>query len=173
MPRRKMAKVEREVVLQGQRTFGLWLRARRIARGFTQAQAAAAVGVSERQWIRYEQGSKVLSKRFPAIAIGLNVPETRIMYLTGHPISSKKNDAMVRLRRIHAFLIAGNLEVALEDFFLLYDSLRPPKDKPNSDIDGLTPPNFANAVAFLDELPMWLFKMVLVCMQTRVKAETK
>lgn len=95
------------------------------------------------------------------------------MYLTGHPISSKKNDAMVRLRRMHDILIAGDLQVALEEFFLLYESLRPPKDEPNSDIDGLTPPNFANAVAFLDELPMWLFKMVLNCMQTRVTAETK
>jgi len=108
-----MAKVEREVVLQGQRTFGLWLRSRRIARGFTQAQAAEAAGRSERQWIRYEQGSKVLSKRLPAIAKALNVPESRIRNLTGHPISSKKSDEMLRLRKIHSILVASDLGVAL------------------------------------------------------------
>lgn len=167
MPRRKMASDEKMLLLQGWETFGLWLRQQRIVKGFTQEEAARAVRISTRQWMRYEQGSRVVSKRYPSIAKALNIPLARILYLTGHEIAPRRNDANVRLRRIHDMLRAGSLDSALVEFLNLYDRIRPADSEITSNWDGRTAPDFATTVMLLDKLPKWLFEVITKCMQKR------
>jgi transcriptional regulator with XRE-family HTH domain len=167
MPRRKTTKAEKILLTEGWKTFGLWLRSQREVKGFTQQQVARAAKMSRRQWMRYEQGSKVLSKRFPVIAKTLNIPLSRVLYLAGYETPPRRNDSNVRLKRIHDMLRAGSFDFALEEFLMLYDRIRPTDRELNSDWDGLTAPNFATAVILLDGLPKWLFEAISKCMQKR------
>ena len=167
MPKRKTTKLEKMLLTEGWKTFGLWLRSQRIAKRFTQQRAAQAAGISRRQWIRYELGSKVHLKRLHAIAHALNIPGRRILYLAGYKTSPRRNDANHRLRRMHDMLLAGSLEDALEELLWLYDQIRPSNGRFSSDLDGLTAPSFAGAVILLEGLPKWLFEVILRCMHNR------
>lgn len=172
MPRKKTTKIEKMELLEGWKTFGLWLRSHRIARHFTQGRAAQAVGVSRQQWIRYEYGDKVPYKRLHVIADALNIRPSRIYYLAGYRTPRRINDAQVLLRRMHETMREGDIVSALEQFFLIYEDLGPTRDG-SCYIDGLTPPNFANAVIYLDALPFWLFERILTWGQNRVQRERK
>lgn len=173
MPRRKTNRIEKMLLTDSWQTFGLWLRSRRIAKRFSQEQAAQAAGVSRRQWIRYEHGSKILLKNLPAIADALDVPLRRILYLAGHKTSPRRNDANHRLRRIHHMLHVGNLDDALEELLLLHDRIWRTEGTLSSDLDGLTALNFARALILLDGLPEWLFEVILTCMQKRFSPRRK
>lgn len=133
-------------------------------------QAAEAVGVSRRQWIRYEQGARVQYKRLDSIADALDISIARLRYLAGYKTFPKRHDAMKRLRRIHDMLVAGELDYALEQFLLVYQSIKP-DDESDLYIDGLSPTNFANAVISLDGLPRWLFERIVTWGQKRVDRE--
>lgn len=124
-----------------------------------------AVGVSKRQWIRYEMGSRVQLKWMRPIAYALNVPERRILYLAGYEIAPRRNDASHQLRRMHDMLLAGSLDMALEEFLSLYEPTRPTDRASRSDFNGLTAPNFASAIIFLERLPNWLLVEILKAMQ--------
>jgi transcriptional regulator with XRE-family HTH domain len=166
MPRKELTADEREVLAENWKTFGRFLRAQRIMRGFTQKRAALAAKVSTRQWVRYEQGSRVLFKRFPFIAKALNVSVARIAYLAGYKTAPKRNDANAQLRRIHDLLRIGRLDLALESFLLLYYHIGRLDPGLNSYLDGgIAPANFATAVISLDRLPKWLFEVIAQCMQ--------
>jgi len=97
----KKENYERELWTDNWKMFGRFLRTQRIVKGFTQEQAAQAAKVSTRQWIRYEQGSRILSKRYPMIAKALNIPLSRMLYLAGHKVAPRRNDVNVRLKRVH------------------------------------------------------------------------
>jgi transcriptional regulator with XRE-family HTH domain len=165
MPRKEITKDERALLAENWKTFGRFLRAQRIVRGFTQERAALAAKVSTRQWIRYEQGSRVLSKRFPLIAKALNVSVARIAYLAGYKTAPKRNDANSQLKRIHDLLRIGRLDLALENFLLLYYHIGRLDPELNSYLDSIAPANFATAVISLDRLPKWLFEVIAHCMQ--------
>src|ERR1044072_4359705 len=165
MPRKEITKDERALVAENWKTFGRFLRAQRIVRGFTQERAALAAKVSTRQWIRYEQGSRVLFKRFPLIPKALNVSVARIAYLAGYKTAPKRNDANSQLRRIHDLLRIGRLDLALENFLLLYYHIGRLDPELNSYLDSIAPGNFATAVISLDRLPKWLFEVIAQCMQ--------
>jgi transcriptional regulator with XRE-family HTH domain len=165
MPRKEITKDERALLAENWKTFGRFLRAQRIVRGFTQERAALAVKVSTRQWIRYEQGSRVLFKRFPLIAKALNVSVARIAYLAGYKTAPKRNDANSQLKRIHDLLRIGRLDLALENFLLLYYHIGRLDPELNSYLDSIAPGNFATAVISLDRLPKWLFEVIAQCMQ--------
>jgi transcriptional regulator with XRE-family HTH domain len=167
MPRRKRTKIERLLLIEGWKSFGLWLESQRLAKRLTQQQAAEAVGVSKRQWIRYEMGSRVLLKRMRPIAYALSVPERRILYLAGYKISPRLNDASHQLRRMHDMLLAGSLDIALQEFLSLYERIRPTDRQSRSDFNGLTAPNFASAIIFLERLPNWLLAETIKAMQER------
>ena len=153
MPRKEITKDERALLAENWKTFGRFLRAQRIVRGFTQERAALAAKVSTRQWIRYEQGSRVLFKRFPLIAKALNVSVARIAYLAGYKTAPKRNDANSQLKRIHDLLRIGRLDLALENFLLLYYHIGRLDPELNSYLDSIAPANFATAVISLDRLP--------------------
>jgi len=165
MPRKEITKDERALLAENWKTFGRFLRAQRIAKGFTQERAALAAKVSTRQWIRYEQGSRVLFKRFPLIAKALNVSVARIAYLAGYKTAPKRNDANSQLKRIHDLLRIGRLDLALENFLLLYYHIGRLDPELNSYLDSIAPANFATAVISLDRLPKWLFEVIAQCMQ--------
>ena len=165
MPRKELTADERKVLAENWKTFGRYLRAQRIMRGFTQERAALAVKVSTRQWVRYEQGSRVLFKRFPLIAKALNVSVARIAYLAGYKTAPKRNDANSQLKRIHDLLRIGRLDLALENFLLLYYHIGRLDPELNSYLDSIAPANFATAVISLDRLPKWLFEVIAQCMQ--------
>ena len=165
MPRKEITKDERALLAENWKTFGRFLRAQRIVRGFTQERAALAAKVSTRQWIRYEQGSRVLFKRFPLIAKALNVSVARIAYLAGYKTAPKRNDANSQLKRIHDLLRIGRLDLALENFLLLYYHIGRLEPELNSYLDSIAPASFATAVISLDRLPKWLFEVIAQCMQ--------
>lgn len=167
MPRRKRTKNERIMLTDGWKTFGLWLESQRLAKRLTQQQVAVAVGVSKRQWIRYEMGSRVQLKWMRPIAYALNVTERRMLYLAGYKIPPRLNDASHQLRRMHDMLLAGSLDIALEEFLSLYERIRPTDRESHSDFNGLTGPNFANAIIFLERLPNWLMEEILKAIQKR------
>ena len=173
MPRRKRSNIEKILLTEGWKTFGLWLESQRLIKRLTQQQAAEAAGVSRRQWIRYEMGSRVQFKRLRPIAHALNVPQGRILYLAGYKTSPRRNDATHRLRRMHDMLLAGSLDTALEEVLFLYDRIRPSERGSSSNLDGLTAPNFARAVVLLDRLPSWLVDEILKAMQDRVVDKKK
>lgn len=101
MPRKELTADERKVLAENWKTFGRYLRAQRIMRGFTQERAALAAKVSTRQWVRYEQGSRVLFKRFPLIAKALNVSFARIAYLAGYKTAQS---AMMQTHNLDGFM---------------------------------------------------------------------
>jgi transcriptional regulator with XRE-family HTH domain len=156
---------ERELVTDNWKMFGRYLRTQRIVKGFTQEQAAQAAKVSTRQWIRYEQGSRVLSKRYPTIAKALNIPLARMLYFAGHKVAPRRNDVNVRLRRVHDMLRIGRLDLALKYFLLLYYQIGRLDPGPGYHPHRLTAPNFATAVISLESLPKWLFEVIANCMQ--------
>jgi len=160
-------------LLEGWKTFGKWLRVRRCAAQLTVQQAADAVKVSKRQWIRYENGARVPYKRLERIAEKLNIERQRIYYLAGYKVPRKRNDAPAILRRIQMTLRSGELTSALNQFFALYELLRPEGDKSDRQIDSTLADEFAKAVTFLDMLPTWLFEIVLDSMQHRLEKQRK
>ncbi|HXI25397.1 MAG TPA: helix-turn-helix transcriptional regulator [Pyrinomonadaceae bacterium] len=172
MPKKKQNPYD-EWLVQGWKTFGRWLRVRRCAAQLTVQQAADAVKVSKRQWIRYENGARVPYKRLERIAEKLNIERQRIYSLAGHEVPRKRNDAPALLRHMHVTLRSGDLTSALRQFFDLYQTLRPEKDKSDREIDGALTDEFAKAVTFLDMLPTWLFEIVLDSMQYRLEKQRK
>jgi transcriptional regulator with XRE-family HTH domain len=173
MPKKRLDPARDEWLLQGWRTFGKWLRERRVMAQLTIKQAAAAVKVSERQWMRYEQGERVPDDRLERIAQELNIERRRIYYLAGYQVPRKRNDAPTLLRRMHVTMRTGDLTSALRQFFELYQTLRPEEEKFDREIDSRLGEDFANAVIFLDMLPTWLFEVVLTCMQHRLEKQRK
>src|SRR5437879_443118 len=117
MPRKRLDPGHDQWLLDGWKTFGKWLKERRIGRRFTLQQAADAVKVSKRQWIRYEQGARVPDKRLDRIASKLNIERRRIYYMAGFQVPRKRNDTPALLRRMHVIMQTGDLYSALQLFF--------------------------------------------------------
>jgi len=77
MPRQELGRSEKEWLVQGWKTLGLWFEERGIARRFTLERAADSVSVSRRQWIRYEQASKAPYERLDCIVGALTIERRR------------------------------------------------------------------------------------------------
>jgi hypothetical protein len=74
---------------------------------------------------------------------------------------------------MHVTLRTGDLTAALNQFFELYQTLRPEEENFEREIDSTLGPEFATAVTYLDMLPTWLFEVVLDCMQHRLEKQRK
>ena len=92
MPRYEITELDHSFKDDRWTYFGPWLRWRRLMAGLTQDEIATLVAVSRRQWIRYEQGSKMLRKRIKRIAAALNVPEQNMLDRAGYKVSRRRND---------------------------------------------------------------------------------
>lgn len=167
MPRKPINESERELRAAKWKTFGLWMRSQRMVRALSEEETAQLARVSTRQWIRYEKGGRVLPKHFPGISRALNAPMRRIKSLVGYKVPRVRNDVLVVLKRIVDMFRAGRFDFALEELLLLYDRFRPDRALDGHMLDGITPPQFAQAVIFLDGLPKWLLEDLLICMQRR------
>lgn len=100
----------------------------RMARDFTQRQAAEAVDISKLQWLRYEHGAKVPREKLGKIAEALDISPRRIFYLAGYKTSPTRNDANVLLRQMHNKMLAGDLVGAWNSSSYskdLFEQLRP------------------------------------------------
>src|SRR5437868_5009226 len=86
----------------------------------TQAQVAAAVGVSRRQWIRYIQGAPVPLKRIPTIAKVLGMPLGRALLHAGYEPKVRDVDADAQLRLIRDYVFEGAVTDALFSFYKFY-----------------------------------------------------
>jgi len=74
---------------------------------------------------------------------------------------------------MHVTLRTGDSTAALNQFFELYQTLRPEEENFEREIDSTLGPEFATAVTYLDMLPTWLFEVVLDCMQHRLEKQRK
>jgi transcriptional regulator with XRE-family HTH domain len=167
MPRRRLEPSYDKWLTEGWVTFGKWLRERRIGRRFSLQQAADAVGVTRRQWIRYEKGAKVPDKRLDRIALKLHIERRRIYYMAGFQVPKKNNDVPALLRRMHVMMQTGDLYSALQLFLKIYLGMRIKLHDDELEMDATTPACFAGAIISLEALPQWLFQTVLQCMQEK------
>ncbi|PYS68853.1 MAG: hypothetical protein DMF69_18845 [Acidobacteria bacterium] len=62
---------------------------------------------------------------------------------------------------MHVTLRTGDSTAALNQFFELYQTLRPEEETFEREIDSTLGPEFATTVTHLDMLPTWLFEVVL------------
>jgi len=171
MPRRIRTQFERALGREGAKAFGQWLALKRELARLSQEKAAQAVGVSRRQWIRYEQGAVVPEKRMKVIAKVVRVPLGKLLQRAGYRTSPKRNDVRARLQSIHDMLIAGSMEGALNELLLLHRWIELDKRKVPPETDGTTAANFAMAVILLDKLPEWLFTVIAGGMQNKIGAK--
>jgi transcriptional regulator with XRE-family HTH domain len=138
-------------------------------RGLTHAEIAQAVGVSRRQWVRYEQGSKMLRKWMPAVARTLNVPLETMLERAGYRTSPRRNDVKGRLARMAEILFVDRLDFAVLELLRLNERISGNRGGVAPRAGGLSATDFANAVMLLDRLPTNLFGIILHAMQERAR----
>lgn len=145
--------------------FGPWLRSRRLIAGLTQDEAATAAGLSRRQWIRYEQGSKMLKKRIKQVAAAIKVPEQTMLDRAGYKISPRHNDVKGQLGKIGDHLYAGKDEVAIVDLIKLRDRMLGHRKGYRPLGVGTEGVEFAKLVVSIDRLSAEFFNLLLEVMQ--------
>lgn len=165
MPRYEMTDLDRSLKDDRWTYFGPYLRERRLIAGLTQEEAATAAGVSRRQWICYEQGSKVLRKKIKRVAAALNVPEQTMLDRAGYKVSPKRNDVNGHLRRIGDHLYAGRDDVAIVDLIKLRDRMLGHRKGYRPLGVGTEGVEFAKLVVSVDRLSAEFFNLLLDVMQ--------
>ena len=123
MPRRAQTETKHDYMYGRWQIFGEWITHQRLLVGFTQKQAAEAVGVSRRQWIRYELGAKVPVKRMDLMSRVLNIHPDRMLDQAGYRTSFKRHAVKEQLGRISNLLSAGRLQLALLALLRLNDRI--------------------------------------------------
>jgi transcriptional regulator with XRE-family HTH domain len=165
MPRFRITDLDRSFEDDRWTYFGPWLRSRRMIARLTQDEAAQAAGVSRRQWIRYEQGSKMLRKKIKRVAAAINVPEQRMLDRAGYKVSRRRNDVNGHLGKIKDHLYAGKDDVAIVDLMKLRDRMlghRKGYRPLGVGTDGF---EFAKLVVSIDQLSAEFFNLLLDVMQ--------
>ncbi len=165
MPRFEITDLDRSLKDERWIYFGPWLRLRRLIAGLTQDEAATAAGLSRRQWIRYEQGAKMLRKRIKRVAFALNVPEQTMLNRAGYKISRRRNDVRGHLGKIGDHLYAGKDEVAIVDLIKLRDRMLGHRKGYRPLGVGTEGVEFAKLVVSIDHLSAEFFNLLLNVMQ--------
>lgn len=165
MPRYEISDLDRSFKDDGWKFFGPWLRSRRLIARLTQDEAAHEAGVSRRQWIRYEQGSKMLRKRIKRIAGVINVPEQTMLDRAGYKVSRRRNDVNGHIGKIKDHLYAGKDEVAIVDLIKLRDRMLGHRKGYRRLGVGTEGVEFAKLVVSIDELSAEFFNLLLSVMQ--------
>lgn len=173
MPRFETTDLDRSFKDDKWRFFGPWLRQRRLIAGLSQEEIATLVGVSRRQWIRYEQGSKMLRKRIRKIAAVLNVPEQTMLDRAGYKVSRRRNDVQGHLRKIGDHLYAGKDEIAIVDLIKLRDRMIGHRKGYQPLGVGTEGVEFAKLVVSVDRLSPEFFNMLLEVMQESKEEKLK
>lgn len=173
MPRFEITDLDRSFKDDRWTYFSPWLRSRRLIAGLTQDEAAKAADLSRRQWIRYEQGSKVLRKRIKGIAAALNVPEQTILDRAGYKVSSRRNDVNGSLRKIGDHLYGGADEMAFVDLIKLRDRMLGHRICYRPLGVGTEGIEFAKLVVSVDQLSAEFFNLLLDVMQESKEEKLK
>jgi len=169
MARREQTNLKHEFLYGRWEIFGEWITHQRLLVGFTQEQAAKAVGISRRQWIRYELGAKVPMKRMALMSRVLHIHPDKMLDRAGLKTSFKRNAAREQLGRIHDLLCADRLEFAMLQLLKLHDRIKGIKAAVGPRSGGLVATDYSNAVVLLNRLPLSWVESLQRLMQERVK----
>lgn len=152
MPRREQTETKHDYMYGRWQIFGEWITHQRLLVGFTQKQAAEAVGVSRRQWIRYELGAKVPVKRMDLMSRVLNIHPDRMLDQAGYRTSFKRHAVKEQLGRISNLMSAGRLQLAMLGLLKLNDRIMGIKAAagPRLGLDGT---DYTHALVLLNRLP--------------------
>ena len=167
MPRVEQTELEREFTKARWMTFGSWLRQRRLITGLTQEQVAKLVGVTRRQWVRYEQGAKMLKKRMRAAARALNVPYNTMLDRAGFDVLPRRNDIRGTLCRIGDHLKADFLDFAILELLKLNDRIRDETKTGTRYGRGVDATHFAEAIILLDRIRPSLSELAVRVLDAR------
>ena len=168
MARRKRTNTEHGFVYERWKMFGEWITHQRLLVGFTQNQAAKVVGVSRRQWIRYELGAKVPVKRMELMSQVLHVSPDKMVDRAGYETSFKRHAAREQLGRIHDLICAGRLEFGMLQLLRLNDRITGIVSANGPRFGGLDATDYANAGILLNRLPDPYVKSLQKLMAKRV-----
>lgn len=151
--------------------FGKWLKWRREIQHISLKDAAKAIGLSEKQWGRYEAGATSVPRvRIPAIAKVIRLAKGRVLMKAGYEHSDKVMDAENELRWIWKYLQEGDLICAIEIIFELHYLLVCGRRKLRRPKTGNTATQFAKAVVAINEMPGWLCADLIKYLKRRQKA---
>ncbi len=173
MPRFELTDLDRSFKDDRWTYFGPWLRSRRLIAGLTQDEAAQAAGLSRRQWIRYEQGSKMLRKRIKRVAAAINVPEQTMLIRADYKVSRRRNDVNGHLGKIKDHLYAGKDDVAIVDLIKLRDRMLGHRKGYRPLGVGTQGVEFAKLVVSIDQLSAEFFNLLLSVMQESQEEKLK
>jgi transcriptional regulator with XRE-family HTH domain len=137
-------------------TFGRWIEARRALTPYDQAQAAAAIGVSRRQWIRYTQGAPVPLKRIPAIAKVIEAPLGQVLAFAGYETEDAGVDVSLYLGRIRERVFEGSWSGALLTLYQFFYEVHKEKKRHKNRSHWSMAINFVVAAVAMNQMPAWM-----------------
>ncbi|MFY9622497.1 MAG: helix-turn-helix transcriptional regulator [Pyrinomonadaceae bacterium] len=172
MPRRTQTETKHDYMYGRWQIFGEWLTHQRLLAGFTQTQVAQAIGVSRRQWIRYELGAKVPVKRMDLMSRVLNIHPDRMLDRAGYRTSFKRHAVKEQLGRISDLLSAGRLQMAMLSLLKLNDRIMGIKAAAGPRL-GLNGTDYTHALVLLNRLPTLYVDSLQNLMQERTKDREK
>jgi hypothetical protein len=136
--------------------FGKWLE---FARGLTpliQEEAAAGLGITRRQWIRYTQGAPFPRKRIPNLASVLGIPVGRVYMRAGYEVPDLGVDVNFYLRRIRESVLGDNMAEAMGLVYAFYYEAAQWDKRAKLPDTSRTRQDFIDAAVAADRLPGWL-----------------
>lgn len=137
--------------------FGKWLEQQRGETRLKQEQAAAAIGISTRQWIRYTQGAPVPEKRIAKMIKVLGLPPKKAYLRAGYEMP---RDLAVwadsYLLRIRDAVFKGTMWEALMFLYDFYYESMEEKKRYRPVDTSLTCQDFITAALATDRMPAWL-----------------
>lgn len=153
--------------------FGKMIEKARGRKALNQKQAAEAVGISRRQWIRYTKGVPVPRERIIDIAKLLEIPVNEALLAVGHEPTETGVDIESYLRSIRDGVLGGKMGQALLHLYLFYQDAHEEArmNTTRSEVWVLT--NFRVAVAALNEMPGWLRRELVVYLRGLERGSSK
>jgi transcriptional regulator with XRE-family HTH domain len=153
------------------RDFGEWVRSKRINNHITVKDAAKAMGITPKQFSRYEKGvCSVSPERVVKLARAIGMSRGRALMRAGYEARTMGIDPENELRWIWTYLESRDLyraiQVVIELHFDLEDKNGRARARPN---DGNVSTALTNAVAALEHLPGWLCEDLIRCVRSRQK----
>jgi transcriptional regulator with XRE-family HTH domain len=132
----------------------------------TQAQVAAAVGISTRQWIRYTKGAPVPLKRIPTIAKLLGMSVGRALLHAGYEPKERGVDVDAYMRLIRDYVFEGAVKEALFSLYRFYYDVNKEKKRYKPMRAPMLANNFTSAAVAIDRMPGWLRREFIVYLLT-------
>lgn len=158
------------------RRFGKWLRSNRLNNHVKLKDAAESIGVTPRQFARYESGvCSVPRERIVDLARAVKMSQARTLMRAGYEESCRDIDPENELRWIWTYLLQGNLSDALQILLELHFDLEEGSGKPKKSHQsgGDICDAFTNALVAVERLPGWLCEELMPFVERRQKRAKK